>query len=701
MSYYSFNPEDFKNAEKKPKSRSLRKAFSEWIIENHGQDYIEELVRQRGRKENAGLKRMLSRDAKKVDDQPLVGIVGGGFAGMYAGLILQSLGIEFEIFESSDRVGGRIDTWYSDDYDAKDPNKAGLYGEVGGMRVPQFSEDMLPVQHLALAVNSVLDRNKMSDKKVNWRKFYYNSDVQRMRYNNMEAPIMASESSLNSLNFGRDEGGDIDMVWLTPVQSADGKESYLPINKILDMVNGPFIEKINKSFSEGFAKLMKFDNYSMWAYLTNVFTLGDLGDYYQEAMGATTDHLSYNVTSYLETLNVGTGMYSVSFVEMVIAVYDWGGSKNPYDKTDQDIYMVTVDKGMQHFPDACRTVLDLQDGVLPEDGLNAQMTIGMIDGINGQKGYSPDNLTPAAEPPETVPPAEANPPVKGEPSVAKKRVFLNHKVREIKHDESLYDGYGGMKVAIEAHDEIVEKDYPFVISTLPNGAYLSGDLKTNFFDDLSFSKARAIRECNYMPAFKAFITFKTQFWAEAGNRQDKGLGVGTSDRSNRQIVYPSYGYDSEGGVLQVYCWAQDAERLGALTDEERVNECLKGIAYLYPDQDVYGSFAGYDPGVNTKTWFWDNHAGGGAFALFSPGQFKTLYPTLLTPEFNGSLNIAGECCSVHHGWIVGALDSAYNAVNNILQHLGDDEKIAQMEKTWGQLSAPDVTLRPEVTSALV
>ena len=116
-------------------------------------------------------------------------------------------------------------------------------------------------------------------------------------------------------------------------------------------------------------------------------------------MGAKSDHLSYNVTSYLETMNVGTGMYSVSFVEMVLAVYDWEGSQNPYDREDKAIYMITVDKGMQHFPDACRTVLDLDQGVLPADGYRAQQLIGMIPGTNGKQGYSPDNLTPAAMPP--------------------------------------------------------------------------------------------------------------------------------------------------------------------------------------------------------------------------------------------------------------------------------------------------------------
>ncbi|WP_299764583.1 FAD-dependent oxidoreductase [uncultured Dokdonia sp.] len=700
MSYLSFNNPNRRQKVSRKRSQapkgSMRNAFSDWLIKNHGENYASELSKQRSQTKS-GLTKL--RGSQQTTDTPVVGIVGGGFAGLYSGLILQSLGIECEVFESSDRVGGRIDTWYSTKYDAKNPDTACLYGEVGGMRIPQFSPDMLPVQHLGLSLNAVLKRNKMVDKIVEWRKFYYDSDVQRLRYNNMEAPIIKKNAALNDLNFGKDKGGDLPEVWVTPTSKHSKGEPYLPINMVLEKVNGPFMDAFrDEDFDKAFEKLMKFDNYSMWGYLTNVFKLEDLEEYYDPKMGKKKDHLPYNVASYLETLNVGTGMYSVSFVEMVLALYDWEGSMNPYDHSDPNIYMITMNKGMQHFPDACRSVLNLEQGVLPEDGHRAQVEIGMKKGENGQKGYSPTNLTKDAQPPSTVPPADPPKPVPGKPSQPKQRVFMNHRVTQVEHDPLLFDTNGGIrlkvKVAKGTKEETLTKEYPYVISTLPNGAYLSGELKTNFFDHLSFSKARAIRECNYMPSFKAFITFKDQFWARLGERQGEGLGVGTSDRSNRQIVYPSYGYEAQGGVLQIYCWAQDAERMGALSDEERVNECLKGIAYLYPEAeaDVYGSFAGYKPEETTKTWFWDNHAGGGAFALFGPGQFTNLYQTLLTPEFDGHLNIAGECCSVHHGWIVGALDSAYNAVNNILHQMGEKEKIKTMEKMWGRLTAPDVAI---------
>lgn len=39
-----------------------------------------------------------------------VGILGAGIGGLHAALILDSLGIEYEILEASDRTGGRIFT---------------------------------------------------------------------------------------------------------------------------------------------------------------------------------------------------------------------------------------------------------------------------------------------------------------------------------------------------------------------------------------------------------------------------------------------------------------------------------------------------------------------------------------------------------------------------------------------------------------
>lgn len=684
-------PAEKKKISESSDAASVREAYEDWVIENYGEEYTKEIQRLQDKSIQKDLQSHFTGDS----DTPVVGIIGGGISGLYAGLLLQSLGIEFEIFEKSDRVGGRLKTWYSKDYDENNPETKGLYGEIGGMRIPQFSRDMAPVQHLTLVLNSVLERNNMSDQAVNWRKFYFNSPVQRRRFNDMPYPIEVKDAALNDFNFGEESGGDLKQVWVTPAKSADG-ETYLPVNKVLEVVIGQFVSLLQSSFEDGFEKLMEYDNYSMQSYLMNEFTLGDLGDYYDPEMGAKADHIPYEVYSYLETTNVGTGMFATSFTEMVMAQYDWGGSTNPYSPEDQNIYMITVDKGMQHLSDACKAVINIEKGVQREDGQVAQMQVSMMPDSNGQIGYAPPNLTADAQAPPTVPKSNVIAQTFGEASVAKERLHLNHKVIHAEHDPSLYNGYGGIRLDVEQSDKegrnpkTIKKEYPFVITTLPMGAYTNGVFKKDFFDQLSFSKAKAIRELNYMPSFKAMIRFNHQFWQELGNRNDAGLGASSSDHPSRQVVYPSYGYESKEGILQIYCWAQDAERMGMLSDEEAVNECLKGIQYLYPEIDIYQYFDGYQPEVTTKTWFWDEYAGGGAFALYLPGQFKNIYPDLLLPEFDGSLYFAGECVSVHHGWVVGAMNSAYNSVYNILKQVGADDKIKLLEDTWGSLSSPDI-----------
>lgn len=166
--------------------------------------------------------------------------------------------------------------------------------------------------------------------------------------------------------------------------------------------------------------------------------------------------------------------------------------------------------------------------------------------------------------------------------------------------------------------DLIHPEFDAVITTLPNGNYLNGHEDFNLLANISTPKATAIRKTLYIDAFKAFITFKKQFWLKEGKKQFSEVGgVGASDRPGRQIVYPSYGYFGNAGVLQIYCWADDAKKLGALSSKrEQIAECLKMIKFLFPNitdwSDVYD---GYDEN-ECEAWFWSHHAGGGAFTLY-------------------------------------------------------------------------------------
>lgn len=60
-------------------------------------------------------------------------------------------------------------------------------------------------------------------------------------------------------------------------------------------------------------------------------------------------------------------------------------------------------------------------------------------------------------------------------------------------------------------------------------------------------------------------------------------------------------------------------------------------------------------------WAMDDFSSG-AFALFTPGQFRSLYPHLMRPHADARFHIVGEAASANHAWIVGSLESAYRGV---------------------------------------
>ena len=58
-----------------------------------------------------------------------IGIIGAGAAGLYSAVLLDSLGIDYDILEASDRVGGRIFTYRFNEtaWDASTPDNPDYY----------------------------------------------------------------------------------------------------------------------------------------------------------------------------------------------------------------------------------------------------------------------------------------------------------------------------------------------------------------------------------------------------------------------------------------------------------------------------------------------------------------------------------------------------------------------------------------------
>jgi monoamine oxidase len=214
-------------------------------------------------------------------------------------------------------------------------------------------------------------------------------------------------------------------------------------------------------------------------------------------------------------------------------------------------------------------------------------------------------------------------------------------------------------------------------------------------------KRLAIRALNYDTSTKVALRFKTRWWEDPAvmgkDRTIKG-GISSTDLPIRTCVYPSYGWNAKGplpGVLLAsYTWAQDAQRLGGLAQakgspayNDLIDLVLKNLAELHGiQQEQMGPLL--DSYV--LDWHSDRFARG-AFALFGPGQFghssekeESLFASMKAPGANGRLHIAGEATSVHHAWVLGALNSAWRAVYHALGKYPDAEaKRLTLIKEWG------------------
>lgn len=190
----------------------------------------------------------------------------------------------------------------------------------------------------------------------------------------------------------------------------------------------------------------------------------------------------------------------------------------------------------------------------------------------------------------------------------------------------------------------------FVILTLPFPVMRHIEILKPF----SSAKQRAIRQVHYDASTKVLLQTKRRFWEE-----DEGIrGGGTvTDLAIRNLYYPDHGRETGRGVLLAsYTWAEDAQRWGSLSPEERIEQAIEDVSRIHPQ--IVQEF---EVGAS-KAWHDDEYAGG-AFALFEPGQFTRLYKAICQNE--GRVYFAGEHASVYHRWIQGAIESGLRVAGEI------------------------------------
>jgi monoamine oxidase len=145
-------------------------------------------------------------------------------------------------------------------------------------------------------------------------------------------------------------------------------------------------------------------------------------------------------------------------------------------------------------------------------------------------------------------------------------------------------------------------------------------------------------------------------------------------------------------MIASYTWGQDSARLGAFYNSPSstahvISTTLRDLARL---NNVTHDFL-LDQFVDSHVWSWYGHEFSvGAFASFAPAQFSAVMPALLQPAFGGKVHFAGEALSSGHGWIIGAVNSAYRAVAEVLAVEGLKGKLDELVDMWGLVDEVDM-----------
>ncbi|PBK92484.1 hypothetical protein ARMGADRAFT_930202 [Armillaria gallica] len=519
-------------------------------------------------------------------------------------MILDDLGIKYEILEGSNRPGGRIFTHHFQSVDIKQWN----YFDIGAMRYPD-----IPIMWRVFDL--FRERLQIGDKLI---PYIMNNDNQFLEYNSQreQQKTVNTEPTADWFKDCSSAGG------LVPLEFIDKG-----VNHWLGECFTPFKDLLVENWEKGWTKLMEFDQYSARTFMMLPF------DIKKEDGTCFLKKNAYpnSAINWMERMNTGTGLFDMAFTEMVIddLQFDWPtGSAMKFGG----------------------------DGAAESDGSWHCLAGGSEAFINAMvsKISDPTQIKYNKRVTSITPTANGTKPL----SVT-------------------YGGSGGAKASTE---------YDYVISTIPLPALRFVDLDGC---NLSYAQLEGMRTLRYDSSCKVGIRFSSRWWQTLATGSITG-GQTKTDRVVRTVVFPSYGVDdpnADAVMIASYTWSQDAARVGGLingrntVDEQfLIDNILKDLAALH---DVTFDFLEKE----LRDWCaWDWYSDPftlGAFALFGPGQFSSIYPAFGQGAAGGRLLFAGEALSDQHAWVEGALDSAYEAVRKILEGAGLETYLEKLEANWG------------------
>ncbi|KAI6020436.1 hypothetical protein BKA83DRAFT_498359 [Pisolithus microcarpus] len=587
----------------------------------------------------------ISDDKLRFFPDKKVGILGAGVGGLYTALILDSLGIEFEILEASDRVGGRLST-----YNFPDGKKYDYY-DAGAMRYPLPKKDEQGqykngiMKRLAELIVSL----GLEDKLIT---YYFGA---------RENP--GDESGFYYFNGIRRRISDTPELLESCVTGVD--PSYIKAgtgNITLDVVK-PFarmlIRDITRGTRRGWEAMMANDSYSVRAYMSFKYMPS-------VHLELPPEHLPTKVVSWCEHMEQSTKSFDRALTEEVFESLAFDTVHNEgLDEVDWKCF----DGGSEVLPKKMAEVINepRKNRIHFGKRVTAIRQSDLIIEIPVE--FPRDKL----------------------PSGVNETEIPSDSTGLIPDGSQIIDGCfppkkiiipgAGVEVSVGNDDS---RTYSHVISTLPLPVLRTIDMKDA---GMTVQQRNALRNLQYGPSIKIAVQFEEPWWTTKLNIVG---GQTYTDLPIRTIVYPSYGVDSDTPstvLIASYCWTTDAERLGslALPENKAMLEdlVLRNLAEAHGNGITYKFLRRQFRAMDVKDWSHDVQTMG-AFAHFGPGDFQDLFTSLTFPAANKRLHFAGEAISTRHAWVVGALDSAWRAVLEYLLVTGQKDKLARFKELWGK-----------------
>ncbi|BDA70711.1 amine oxidase [Calothrix sp. PCC 7716] len=221
-------------------------------------------------------------------------------------------------------------------------------------------------------------------------------------------------------------------------------------------------------------------------------------------------------------------------------------------------------------------------------------------------------------------------------------------------------------VAIRVRSNYTEIDYlengqkqtrrcDYVLCTIPFSVMRKMELEG--FDS---RKIDSINNTVYCPATKVAFHTKENFWSSQGI---KG-GASFSGTGVRQTYYPSVKFNPERGsvMLASYTIGDDADRLGNMSEQQRHSYVKEVVSNVHPELQQSGMI------LESASIAWGNYewSAGGCTVHWDEENYTASYLEAARPQ--NTLFFAGEHCSKYPAWLQGSIESALEAIYDIVSH---------------------------------